>query len=529
MLVRKLMIAFFGLVLCVGLAHAAETYGPITRDDNLWNIATEVRPDSSVSVYQVMLALQRVNPDAFANNNVNNLRLGVELRVPSKAEIERMSASQARTEFQKQYEAWQSGESYEPPDLGAPPAVRVAGSSAQADRPSEPTVTDQTSTESSQQDATQAGSAQVSDLRTELRQKERQIARLQRELDAAGSGDDDARLATLREELAAKEELLSLREREIESLREELRDGSSAALPESTPASDGALSDRLARLEGQLRESQERLEAREAELGRLRERMDEGGSGDSLLSAGPLGYGVLGGAGLLIMALLIAVITLSLRLGNRGDDDFSPETLERVAAKRPTATGAVAEPEADWIGGPPMAEPAAKTDDTDSAASALAEADTLLQYQLHSAAVELLESEIERDPGNHDLRLKLLEVHLAAGNRDAFIAQAREIKHRLPEGDTLIWPQAAMLGRTIAPDEPMFAGGSDHPSSTSSASAQGPSSEPGEPMQRSASTFGSDFADLEKGSDDQPPADDDLEAALRRELGLDDDDDKTKG
>jgi pilus assembly protein FimV len=42
----------------------------------LWEIALRVRPDSSVSVQQTMLALQRLNPGAFINNNINQVRRG---------------------------------------------------------------------------------------------------------------------------------------------------------------------------------------------------------------------------------------------------------------------------------------------------------------------------------------------------------------------------------------------------------------------------------------------------------------------
>ena len=43
----------------------ARTLGPTGPSDTLWNIAESVRPDSSVSMQQVMLALQDLNPDAF--------------------------------------------------------------------------------------------------------------------------------------------------------------------------------------------------------------------------------------------------------------------------------------------------------------------------------------------------------------------------------------------------------------------------------------------------------------------------------
>ena len=60
----------------------AGTYGPIGKKDTLWEIAKAVRPDSSVSVHQTMLALQRLNPSAFIRGNINLIKKGQVLRVP---------------------------------------------------------------------------------------------------------------------------------------------------------------------------------------------------------------------------------------------------------------------------------------------------------------------------------------------------------------------------------------------------------------------------------------------------------------
>ena len=72
----------------------------------LWNIAKSVRPDRSVSMEQMMLALQRANPGAFIDNNVNNLKTGEILRVPSRDEAAQLTRKEARTEFARQTQAW---------------------------------------------------------------------------------------------------------------------------------------------------------------------------------------------------------------------------------------------------------------------------------------------------------------------------------------------------------------------------------------------------------------------------------------
>ncbi|WP_037458988.1 FimV/HubP family polar landmark protein [Shewanella sp. HN-41] len=59
-------------------------YGPTTSKDTFWSIAQKVRPDPSVSVYQVMAAVFDANPHAFNSDNYNSLERGMILLIPSK-------------------------------------------------------------------------------------------------------------------------------------------------------------------------------------------------------------------------------------------------------------------------------------------------------------------------------------------------------------------------------------------------------------------------------------------------------------
>lgn len=61
-----------------------QQYGPTTSKDTFWSIAQKVRPDASVSVYQVMAALFEANPHAFNSDNYNSLERGMILLIPSK-------------------------------------------------------------------------------------------------------------------------------------------------------------------------------------------------------------------------------------------------------------------------------------------------------------------------------------------------------------------------------------------------------------------------------------------------------------
>lgn len=74
----------------------------IQRNDTLWDIALAVRPSRDVSVQQAMLALKKANPDAFINNNINLLKRGKILRVPSRDAMASRGASQALNDFARE-------------------------------------------------------------------------------------------------------------------------------------------------------------------------------------------------------------------------------------------------------------------------------------------------------------------------------------------------------------------------------------------------------------------------------------------
>ncbi|WP_045859285.1 FimV/HubP family polar landmark protein [Teredinibacter purpureus] len=89
-----------------GAANRDDVYGPVKPNDTLWDIAKEVRPDRSVSIQQTMLAIQRLNPNAFINNNINLLRKGQILRVPDQAQIIEYSKREAISEVAVQNNSW---------------------------------------------------------------------------------------------------------------------------------------------------------------------------------------------------------------------------------------------------------------------------------------------------------------------------------------------------------------------------------------------------------------------------------------
>ena len=77
----------------------------VNSGDTLYKIATRVKP-RGVSADQMMVALFRANPDAFRKNNINRLKAGETLRVPSTAESKAISTSRAKRVIRKHYTEW---------------------------------------------------------------------------------------------------------------------------------------------------------------------------------------------------------------------------------------------------------------------------------------------------------------------------------------------------------------------------------------------------------------------------------------
>ncbi|HRP36147.1 MAG TPA: FimV/HubP family polar landmark protein, partial [Gammaproteobacteria bacterium] len=158
-------------------------FGPVQRNDTLWAIAQRVRPDTGLSTNQVMVALFRANPNAF-DGNINRLRAGAILRVPSRSEMAATSGGEATAEVRRQNEAWRGA--------AAPVAERRLELAPPADTPpSAPAadpVRDATSPSPALAEAVDELRGELAETRRLMEVKDAEIAALQ------------ARLAELEEE-----------------------------------------------------------------------------------------------------------------------------------------------------------------------------------------------------------------------------------------------------------------------------------------------------------------------------------------
>jgi len=74
----------------------SDKYGPVVANERLWDIADQVRPDPSIGREHIMQALFKANPQAFSKpDNMDSLKVGVTLRVPTLQEIADYTGSKA--------------------------------------------------------------------------------------------------------------------------------------------------------------------------------------------------------------------------------------------------------------------------------------------------------------------------------------------------------------------------------------------------------------------------------------------------
>jgi pilus assembly protein FimV len=77
-------------------ADERNLYGPIRSGQSLSQIAMKIRPDSSVTMAQILSTTYDLNPEAFDKGNMNLLKKGVKLRIPDKEEMLSITHQQAK-------------------------------------------------------------------------------------------------------------------------------------------------------------------------------------------------------------------------------------------------------------------------------------------------------------------------------------------------------------------------------------------------------------------------------------------------
>lgn len=184
------------------------------RLSTLYSIALAARPDTQVTVQQTMLAIQRLNPRAFADNNINGLYAGVVLRLPSRAEIVELSAAQALNQVRLQNGEEPVAGATRESVPGAPNAAPIVGDQL--------SVVMQPEVESSTEPEAEL-TARISELVSQLAVTQEELARAARERQEFLS-----RLASIESQIESAQEIIRLKDVQIAELTSALEAASKA-------------------------------------------------------------------------------------------------------------------------------------------------------------------------------------------------------------------------------------------------------------------------------------------------------------
>jgi len=197
----------------------------VVKGDTLWSIATQIK-DSEHSMSQVMLAIQRMNPESFGDNNINFLKVGTVLRVPPVEQLGRISESEALAEVLEQNGLWDGYVAH----LSGSTPVSMAGDGG--DSETDDVVAEEQGNLSllapGEGESDAAGTQGDGEDSNEL---SRQLAFAEEELDAARvqNADLESRIAELEATLSKVQELQKMVEIEDDSLAQLQADQSEEA------------------------------------------------------------------------------------------------------------------------------------------------------------------------------------------------------------------------------------------------------------------------------------------------------------
>ncbi len=80
----------------------------VAAGDNLWKIVHGYHKTYKVSMQQIMMAVYRANPEAFYNNNINNLKKGARLVIPSREQIIKVAHNDATQQVALHNNDWKN-------------------------------------------------------------------------------------------------------------------------------------------------------------------------------------------------------------------------------------------------------------------------------------------------------------------------------------------------------------------------------------------------------------------------------------
>ncbi|MFT4179077.1 MAG: FimV/HubP family polar landmark protein [Thermomonas sp.] len=225
---------------------ASAEYGPVKAGESLSKIASGLDVRAAYSLEQTMLALLRANPDAFLGDDINRLKRGAVLRLPTHADVAQVDAGEAAQIVRQQMRVWrearrvvrqpeapvaQAAVAAAAPKPSAPPAAPPAKPAAAAATTAAPRSEARLQivppTAPGKATGTRSGTAaggEGSMLQQQLQQKDEDIAAKSAEI-----GELKERVAELERLKDEQQKLLSMKDSELAAAQQRLAESNNKA------------------------------------------------------------------------------------------------------------------------------------------------------------------------------------------------------------------------------------------------------------------------------------------------------------
>ncbi|WP_077044489.1 FimV/HubP family polar landmark protein [Pseudomonas sp. KK4] len=421
-----------------------------TPRDTLWEIAAKARNGGSIQ--QTMLAIQALNPDAFIDGNINRLKTGQVLRLPDQAQSTSVPQPKAIAEVAAQNTAWRQGRRY----VAKPGAGQQQLDATNRGR-GEATAT-QAARDNLSLVSAESGKARGKGPAGDAKALSNKLAVTQENLDTTRRDNEElkSRMADLQSQLDKLQRLIELKNNQLAKMQAEGASGAPAAAA-AAPAITAELASSPAAAPAEPAPATPAPTAAAPEAAPVPAEQpgeptpsaasDEQSFNELLTNPWLLG---LAGGGVVVALLLLLLLARRrkaqqeaekhLRMARAlaeeqafsADLDLPESSFEGLETPPPSVKLATAPAPAPA----PVVAPVVMT--TPIAAPLVAPAgerssDVLGQAQSHidagrlNQAAALLEEGVKLEPQRSDVRLKLMEVYGQQGDRDAFVAQERQL------------------------------------------------------------------------------------------------------
>jgi pilus assembly protein FimV len=413
----------------------------VKRGDTLTGIANRVRPDG-VSLEQTLLGLYRENTQAF-DGNVNRLKAGKTLKVPSSEIVAAIPQQEAVRELRLHADDWRAYRQKLAGAVSAAPEAMAAPGQASSGKIT-PKVEDRAKpAPDAQQDVLKlskatppsAAAAAKADearlLQEKLRAQEEDATAREKALQ-----ESDQRVALLEKQVQDMQKLVDMKEQaktQAEAAAPEPEPAPVSAAPASAPVVPAVVTPPVA-----IEPSENWYDPL------LANPMYWGGGVAAFGLGGVLWWMMVGGA-------------RRRKTGNTGmvdsimtGGDIRPNTVMGDAAGGSVNTG-------DTSFLTDFSQAGLGTIDTHDV-DPIAEAEVYMAYGRDAQAEEILKEAINKNPDRHETRVKLLEIYAARRNTTAFEAAAGELFAALGSKSSPLWDKACEMGRSIDPTNPLYGG-----------------------------------------------------------------------